>query len=364
MERPQITINMTLPVHDAVIGYALGFPSHLAWRARGIDGYGGTAEAEAEFQKVRDEFNRTLPARLQGSGKQDVTRFVEETLGMWGRFASGADILTESFPDQRFYFVIGAQRSGGTYMLSQIVRAAGMDLKSLSFEMVHDSIPSAHNIVGSRSDPTAHANALFEFFQFLNWAQRELSGASVVPMKRIVFAFWMAQLDAVVGSRATYVVTIRNPADTLLSFLHYGGGMNDDGTPLDDWEVAIRRNYGGWVTVAREFEDLDDESWNAMTGWRKFLRYWVSYYRAVVRPGYLRGRFMPVVFGDDFADFFTNEFPEFAGSNDVRVTATPRDQTTLKESLGIDDGETEEAVRAVEQEWARAGHRFPAEKIV
>ena len=132
------------------------------------------------------------------------------------------DIASKYFDGKAFVFVLGIDRSGGTYLLRQMMRANGLEMRDFSLGMIHDSIPTFGDFF---FNPILQFSICFEFFQYLAWAKEAFSRSHRVFQKRIAYAHWLPHLDAVIGEPATYVVTVRGPLETFASILDSTGGL-------------------------------------------------------------------------------------------------------------------------------------------
>ncbi len=350
-----VPINCRLPVHGAVFEYCADVDPRVQWAARGISQYDRDADAatllEAENRKARD-----LEDAIKNGGKDDrFYSFLTSVMEITGDYMSGADIVTKHFAGKEFVFVLGIDRSGGTYLLQRIMKANGLEMRDFPLGMLHDSIPTFGDFI---FNPMLQFSICFEFFQYLAWAKEAFSASPRVFQKRIAYAHWLAQLDAVVGTAATYVVTVRGPLETLASILDSTGGL--DGSVLVVPEDRISARIADtWLYSVRRYHDIPDAEWQGLGVGRQYCLYWESYYRNLVAVPNLRGRLVPLAYGDAFAGFMADRYPEVERADPTVLKTRPRDLEAIRDQLGLSDEILSETVDTVARSWDLAGLKFP-----
>ncbi|MGM0370789.1 MAG: hypothetical protein ACQEP9_10235 [Bacillota bacterium] len=272
-------INPDLEIHYGIVEYLANYNSQEAWQVRGISGRGGSSQKYFKYrQKKIEDLKQQLADDQQLQTKLD--NFVEEALTLFHAILDEKKEIVKQYIDKEFYFVLGAARTGGTFMLKELSRAVEWPYEEVYMSMLHEALPDFDieepYTMGWRK-PQNYYHILFQLVQFLVYLQREFPEQQQV-VKKTRFSKCMQLIDHVFGERANYIVTVRHP-----------GAIN-----------ASRIETGATGDVA---DNLEKEA-------NRTLYLWQNVYKEIVRDGVPAGQIEPVLFGphmDQFlADFFTD----------------------------------------------------------
>lgn len=142
---------------------------------------------------------------------------------------------------QRYAFVIGYPRSGGSYLTKELLRAIGLEHTRVSEALAHDGFPDIretwYDWHGDR--PYYHLqHAIFEIAEFLvishlyysRYTQPGPDGSWLAPKKMHKLVAWASSFKMLLGQgRADYLVTVRHPIPAAISIADKSGGFPADG---------------------------------------------------------------------------------------------------------------------------------------
>jgi hypothetical protein len=184
----------------------------------------------------------------------------------------------------RFAFVIGYPRSGGSYLIKELLRSIGLDHKHVSEALAHDGFPELRDIWydwnGDR--PYFHLqSAVFQAAEFLVisnlWYQKNTSrhphGHWFSPKKIHKLVNWGGSFKMLLGEgNADYLVTIRNPLPTAISIYEKSGGLPEDRlfpvkaprSAIEHWIITdlMLLGYKLEEIAAMEYFDAVQVSWS------------------------------------------------------------------------------------------------------
>lgn len=361
-----IRLNSHLPIHGATLRFCAGTDPALEWAARGVSGYDADDDAKSRLEKHDEKAKDPATFLKDGPEKERLDHILETANRFFQEYNSGVNVGERHFRNKDFIFIVGITRSGGTYLLTQLLEANGIDYRHLSLSMVHDGIPSYGHMLDSLTIPMRYAAAAFEFFQFLAWAQEAFDGRGTVVQKRIGYAHWLPQLDAILGDASTYIVTIRNP-------LHCFGSIVDLDAAASGLERGSMRhctlrpdtqNAGRWLQVTQKYHDVSAREWERLNAGQQFVRYWEAYYREFANTPGLKGRLVPLAYGDACRRYIDENYPEFSKGRPVALTTSKRNYDVIKEFFGLSQSIIDEAIANVAADWERNGLVFPAGEIL
>ncbi|MCZ6466652.1 MAG: hypothetical protein O6829_05185 [Alphaproteobacteria bacterium] len=361
-----IQLNSLVPIHEATLRFCAGTDPALEWAARGVSGYDADDDAKSRLEKYDEKAKDPATFLKDGPEKERLGHLLETATRFFHEYNSGVNVGERHFCNNDFIFIVGITRSGGTYLLTQLLEANGIDYRHLSLSMVHDGIPSYAYMLDSLTVPMRYVAAAFEFFQFLAWAQEAFDGRGTVVQKRIGYAHWLPQLDAILGDASIYIVTIRNP-------LHCFGSVVDldaaafgleGGSILRCYLRSDMPNAGRWLQVVQKYHDVSAREWERLNAGQQFLRYWEAYYREFANTPGLKGRLVPLAYGDAYRRYIEENYPEFSKGKPGALTTSRRNYEVIKEYFGLSESMVDEAVANVATDWERNGLVFPTGEIL
>jgi hypothetical protein len=351
----QQAVPLPMPVHAATISYLAGIDPHLQWAARGEKGYEGDGRAALRLQ-ARTAVEEVFAEGLRRGEADARTRgFLARAIQMYGEAIQGHNLADRYFAGKRFWFVVGPPRSGGTYVLSRLFRAHGLEMRDFHQQMVHDGIPSYANLNGSHGSISRLAAAVFEFCQFLAWAEEAFADAPVVIQKRIGYAAWIQPLESLLGGRANYVATLRHPLACAISFweLSRGGRGDREWAELTNPGGFGNHNSLNWVVQILRSRELTESEWHGLGSFDQFRLYWKALLSDLGRFGGIAGRLFPIVYGEPLPDWIAG------GSAAEPARGRARDYARLARTLGLDPAAFTASIETVRRRWHAAGFEFP-----
>ncbi|ADL11811.1 hypothetical protein [Acetohalobium arabaticum] len=272
-------LDWNFAVHYGVVEYLAGYDPAEAWNVRGISGRGGSSQKYFDY---RQEKVVELEDQLKNSQElqNKLDDFLEECFTLFNAFRDENQQMIDQYLDKEFYFILGADRTGGTFMLKELSRALDWSYQNLHMSILHEHMPDFDieepDAIGWRK-PDNYYYLLFQIVQFLVYINRVVPEEEYV-VKKTRFSKCMQLIDYIFGDKAYYIVTVRHPAAINASRMETGA----TGEVVDDVKREGKRTLYLWQTV----------------------------YREIVRDGQPEGLILPIQFGsgmDEFlADFFAH----------------------------------------------------------
>ncbi|HET7657255.1 MAG TPA: hypothetical protein VFK37_03110 [Bacillales bacterium] len=142
-----INVDYDLEIHNGVLQYVSGsrYAKQL-WEKRGISGHQDSNVMRGLHKQINNEVIKLLGTEITQQRLQD---FVNESLGLMNAIIDGEpDLISKYIAGKHFHFILGATRTGGTYLLKELSLTLDWPFDKLLQSMVHDSIPSSTTIMG------------------------------------------------------------------------------------------------------------------------------------------------------------------------------------------------------------------------
>ena len=352
------TLDIKLPLNNAFISYCAGINAAQEWDIGGINGHKDRSKS-INFDCV-EIFLKSLK-----SGKTPARKHVVDfAVQLFSDYWSGENIIKKHFNETLFYFIIGPARSGGTYLLTQMYQAIGIDYSSISRAVVRDSIPGSKHLVRGQIQAKDEIYAIFELCQFLAWAKEELN-QSVIIQKNTCYAHWMPTLNKIFGEQAHYLITARAPVACVASFIQLGLGF-------EDWEELI--SYWKQLNLGAEKElALPQTSLRLKEIYRSkinaeenptvadlLLINWQLHYQDIIlfRP---QGDMTVVEYGDPMLNFFASRHPHYLRDNPTGLDwiTDNRDYASFMDDFNIDPALVNHTALSVYKAWRENQMDFP-----
>jgi hypothetical protein len=272
----------------------------------------------------------------------------------------------------RFAFVIGYPRSGGSYLVKELLRALDLDHKRVSEALAHDGFPELRDIWfdwnGNR--PYYHLqDAIFQTAEFLVIAnfyyqlktRRQPSGIWLAPKKMHKMVNWGGSFKMLLGqSRADYIVTIRNPLPTAISIYEKSGGLPADKLfPARAPRSAIER----WILTDLMLLGHSMQEISEMEYFDAVQISWSNFYARMATSGLFLGdrqEIRLISYGKPELEAVISEFRKQYSHGTAKGTAP--------EAVLVHDKSSEhpkwqnratEAANSMSLLWASLGLRFP-----
>lgn len=249
------------------------------------------------------------------------------------------DVATLRAVHERFRFVpvVGIPRSGGKYLVKQLLRDHGHDPATVPEALGHDGFPHAEPW---RFGWTRTLRAMAEY---LTMVEIFFGGdrTATVPKKATKAVYASALFRTALGVPAEGVITVRHPVPACVSTYETAGG------PPAGGRFAVRGNIER--SCASELMSLgfSRAELQRLDYFDAYLRYWENYHvRLAMESAAIAGAFRIVPFG-------TTPYPS-AEEFHLREERVPRSDWMER---------AEPALRRVAQQWERVGLEFPSAEI-
>ena len=285
-----------LPIHQATFDYITGINPRLEWEERGISAHSDNLELQKKLEEEKERAKQYLKTE---EGQKELTNFINECSNLFSDLLNNSNCWKEEhLNDKEIIFVIGAMRTAGTYLYTQLSEVFNIGWKNLNIKMSHDSIPTYMNLF-NWSDPSNWLSLMFEMSQFLNWAQKECMKQELIIQKRIAYGHALPFLNKLFGEKAKYIITVRHPGAIARSFKKLEGiDMKNIGEPA------------GWRIMAKQRKGITNEQWEKLSYNERVLVYWQIYYEDVAKYGLPDGDVCILSYGKESYENFLIKMAE------------------------------------------------------
>lgn len=339
-------VEKDLPVNDAYLLHRSDrFDPQREWELRGVKAHDVDRERLSSLREeaIKDflnssEFNPTI----FDSVKRYFVELVEDPRGT----------IRKNFPDRQFYFVVGIPRSGGHYLLKNLLALEGLNLRNFVYGMISDFCPTLKSLLNTNTE-TGLLFAYFELAQMLAWMEDVYEGQDRLYKKKTGFSYVVSLLDKIFGDQATYLVTVRRPIPSLESQVEYDLGETQDmRQKLESTNALLEVPR----TVVLRRTDLNEEQWQSLPVWKRHTLRWLVHYSSIVRQGQPEGELIPVEFGEGLVEYL-EEFSGRIGSDVKQVDDFEASERGVQ-ALESRDFVTE-TIERVRRLWSKKNCEFP-----
>lgn len=341
--------NIPMLVNEAAMSSGFSIDPRLQWAARGVSGHDADPESE---ELVRKNLANAASQLKAGVFPEKFKRIMMRSKELFKHISSSSNVAISPL-DRKFIFVIGAPRTGGVFLLTEIYRAMGVDPFDLDCQMLLDYIP--HSGLLGVDDVYHPLMATFELCQFLAWAEEHVPKSCPVVKKRLNYAFSLRQLNALFGDAAKYIITIRHPLPSVASFVERTHDVDFKESLENDGRLSRHNSDGQYAMVRREMPMTKDK-WDRMTVFEQYLEFWKAVYISIGNTSHVCREVIPLLYGDQYGSFLRSLNPNF---DPMPIKSTKRDEFSVLESFPKLSDRVEEAVETVRSVWASNGLRFP-----
>ncbi|MBC2732575.1 hypothetical protein [Thiobacillus sp.] len=289
---------------------------------------------------------------------------IERSRELCQAIQAGAIDKLVSFQDRhKFIVIVGAPRSGGSYLTKVLFSALGKDVNKVSATIAHDGFPelapffmakgfNVHTIMAQRMGEYL---AMVELY-FEKSAPR--GSRVIVPKKASKAAYQGAFLNSVLGNATEYIVTVRHPIPSCVSTYEKSGGLPEHG------KFATRSAIEIWAARDYLFTAGDGEAAGLLNKdyFDVYLRFWEQYHYSLALSGLSANKNWTVV------PYTETAMMEAARGINERFNAGEHAERFVafdKRSRHPEWHEAaERAVERVRDVWASVGLAFPFEEIM
>jgi hypothetical protein len=350
-----------------MISEAILSPAFVDFLAHWLDGDGYGLQAWPDQQSEELQSNWHLKAsadiRLQRMQLDERTTAIFDRLrGLQEELWRGnLSALRKELRKFKFVCIVGAPRSGGSYLTSELFTALGQDPYATPALIAHDGFPSFRPFTFRKGNAFTLAMCqAAEFAIAVELFYRQASATEtqqlVVPKKLTKAAYAGEFVREYFGEDATYFVTIRNPLSSCISTFEKSGGLPEDES------FTVRSAIEKWIQRDVEAVQFKNEH-QQLNYFQAYFKYWELYYVRLAMSGLLHSHNSSVVAYSAknmervanawHAEYGSNgcagEFYEAARS-DIRF---PR----MRESAI-------ESIQKVAGVWTMLGLKFPVDELL
>jgi hypothetical protein len=311
--------------------------------------------AEANFRSESE-----IAATLQDPRAQRAMKRCNE---LFAAILTGATDKLEIFNKQyRFIVVVGAPRSGGSYLTKILFQAIGMVADKVPRTVAHDGFPdlSPFFMVQNFNAYTGMQRRMAEYLVMveLYFADSQTNKSTkVIPKKASKAAYHGAFFNRMLGGATEYLVTIRHPISSCISTYERAGGFTPNGKflPRGNIEIWAARDYL-FTAGGPEMSVLSQDYFDV------YLRFWEHYHYNLALTGLSANKNWSII-------PYTREAMESAaqGCYDKLGCHEQPDAFKVfdKRSQHTDwQKKSEQAIRRVSAVWDSVGLRFPVDAVM
>lgn len=222
---------------------------------------------DQESEGLTDEFLEGTEEKLQDVLQSPAREHIRRALSVTSAMMAGNDLpMRQLIGEKEHLWIVGAPRTGGTYLLKEAMRAVGKDYTQAWGALYHDSFPP---LTAFRSDPEPARSLKTVYGLAQYFVMASLEDGEVIPKK-------LHTLTAIPEFANKYLdniyVTERHPMDACMSMLAKGGGM-----PADRRMPRNRTNIERQCWDMLMFHGEDPQEVRQMDYWDVYLRFWNLY---------------------------------------------------------------------------------------
>lgn len=339
-------------IAEATLHYIGNVNPKIEWEARGLSGYEKEKlpkDLLQEEYKKAQEFLKSQPGlkRLQAYLDR-CSRILDELL------EDPRATIERLFPGKKFIFIIGALRTGGTYLYTELCKIYKIDHTSLNQHMSHDGIPHQYWLQNFNKDQFHKTSTLFEIAQFLLWAEIEFKNSNSIIQKNVSYAHGLKLLNQIFGNKASYIISIRHPLTVAESIDKYLIAPY----VKDNKEKALPF----WQSLLLAHENISENIWSHLSYYEKACYYWKAHYQLIGESLPLEGQFTPLCFGEEYEQYLF-KLAYKKGMKNTSLSKLYFQEKAYKKEWP-DPEWVEKIIFDVHTSWIKNGLEFPNVKIL
>lgn len=242
---------------------------------------------EGGSKQPDEEAKRAQQAISELSNNASATKAVNRSYDLFLSLLLGAvDRLATFHTQYKFVFIIGAPRSGGSYLTKQLFKALGMNPLQVPRVIAHDGFPdlSPFTLLDRFNQTTMMTQRMAEYLTMVELYFSEAkphNNRIIVPKKAYDAVYHGAFVNRIAGSEAEYWVTIRHPVTACISTYERSDGKLHDDERFQiksGLEIVMGRDYV-FTSGDMEAEVLTHHYFDV------YLRYWEQYHYNLALTG-------------------------------------------------------------------------------
>ena len=357
---------MNLTLSDADLPSSAVFVEFLYCDLTGEPFYVGSwhAQEEESLSLFEGRFDRLKEKTRFVIGNPQGRRRIRQSRVYFKEMLTGRPKTIKALQRYRFYLVMGIPRSGGTYLIKQLFRAAGMDYTKVPAALAHDGFPNLGTAGLLEQGDRFSACGVLQLAEYLTMVDTyfgKSGGASerrpiVVPKKFTRGVYGFSLIHALLGEAAQYIITLRHPLSMVQSVLDKSGGMPDGNvfalrSAIERWALDEWLSWGVQGDRVKEMSYVD-----------VLLGYWKRYHFQIAMNA------IPAIAGTrilvhDAVNMkrAARKFYEAFGSS---LDPEPFKQAATPGFAPGDRRKSDVAVRQVAHFWQSLGLAFPLKAVL
>lgn len=194
---------------DGVIYSLFDISPQKGWSARSLSAHEPDMNAVAELKSDLEDLTQTVDTPESRDKIKDFGGSVIKAMQEYSK--KGSAWLKDYLKQTEQIFVLGHGRSGGTYLLTEMMRVHGMDYRNFELMVLHDFYFQDIALTNWHRDPLASDRFVFELFCLFEWYRRFHSDAKVLFKKQTTLFLGIPLLQKILGSSARFIWPIRHP---------------------------------------------------------------------------------------------------------------------------------------------------------
>ena len=299
--------------------------------------------------KAKWRLERLLSDERAQSSIEGVYQYFQDLMS--GR----ADSLKRIHRQYQFHAVVGAPRTGGSYLTAELFSALGYEPTRVPAAIAHDGFPDAQPTF-MRKDINHWVATTLSASEYLVIVEMYFSGCGSstvhVPKKLTKGVYAGSFFNTVLGRNAEYFVTIRHPIPACISTYEKSGGLPADGL------IKARSNIEKWIIRDLVHTGVAEAELRHMDYFEAYVRSWEQYYITLAFSGLTAHRVRTIVpFARDTMESTARLMHARLGSNQAPRSFVAFSRLDERHPQWI--SRAEEALQRVGATWRLAGLSFP-----
>ncbi len=281
----------SLHLFEPILMYLGGCSSEKEWLSRGVQAHRDPIKNEQQLaveKKAAHEFLTT------SEGKKRVQLFVNRVADIFYKILCDGSTqwLDDILRGREIVWVVGALRTGGTYLYTELSQLHHIDWRSLNQGMSHDGMPH-QGVIQSSMHLWSWIHIASELAQLLAWWDCECHDQKIILHKNTSIVHALPQIDAFFGLRAKYIITVRHPgpmADSIAKLMFSDNVKKNIGLPF-------------WRDFLVNANRISAESFEKASYYKKAFLYWDYYYEIIAKQLPVNGQVDVVPFGSQMPHY-------------------------------------------------------------
>jgi hypothetical protein len=271
-----------------------------------------------------------------------------------------SDALEYLHKRYRFIAIVGAPRTGGSYLTGEAFSAVGYNPTAVPAAIAHDGFPEAQPITLSPGN-NAWITSLLTTSEYLTlldifFPVSRNGQPQVVPKKLTKGVYAGSFFNSLLGESTEYVITIRHPISCCISAYEKSGGLPPGGM------FKARSTIEKWIKRDLLSTGVSVSEIASMGYFEAFARFWEQYYINLAVSGLTKHRLRRVIpFGDSSMEAAARALHSCHGS--VRKVSEFTIHGDLSRRHPLWTRRADEAMARVESIWQMVGLTFPSAEL-